>query len=139
MYLLGFSISLILLKKKNSAQDPFDFDALEKMDPDPGHFFKIYWTFLTNNNFQFFVLFSFAYFYPITWWTIQKWGNFYNLSFFKKSDLSLRVKKFFFVVIGWYFSTWIRIRGSAYFCGSGFRTRKSCDDRLLQYSAIGQV
>ena len=30
------------VKKKNSAQDPFDFDALEKMDPDPGHFFKIY-------------------------------------------------------------------------------------------------
>ena len=36
---------------KSSAQDPFNFDAdpdqdpglvLEKKDPDPGHFFKIY-------------------------------------------------------------------------------------------------
>ena len=31
----------------------------KKMDPDPGHFFKI---FLRKNNFQFF----FAYFYPKT-------------------------------------------------------------------------
>ena len=29
----------------------------EKMDPDPGHFFKIYWIFLTKNNFQFFFIF----------------------------------------------------------------------------------
>ena len=37
-----FNIFDPVKKKKNSAQDPFDFDALEKMDPDPGHFFKIY-------------------------------------------------------------------------------------------------
>ena len=28
-----------------------------KMYPDPGHFFKIYWIFLTKNNFQLLVLF----------------------------------------------------------------------------------
>ena len=54
-----------------------------KMYPDPGHFFKIYWIFLTKNNFQLLVLFFFAYFYPKTWWTIQKWGNFYYLFFSK--------------------------------------------------------
>ena len=51
----------------------------------------------------------FTYFYPKTQWTIQKWGNFYNLSFFKSSDLSLGLKKFFFAVFGWYFTPWIRI------------------------------
>ena len=75
------------------------------MDPDPGHFLKIYW-------------FFFAYFYPKTWWTIYKWGNFYNLYFFSKVQIwVLWVKKFFFAVFGWYFTPWIRIRGSAY-CGS---------------------
>ena len=62
----------------------------KKMDPDPnpdpGHFFKIYWLF----SFIFF-----AYFYPKTWWTIPKWGNLYNLSFSKNSDLGYR-KKFLF-------------------------------------------
>ena len=27
----------------------------KKMDPDPGHFFKIYWIFLTKKNFQIFI------------------------------------------------------------------------------------
>jgi len=38
---------------------------------------------------------------------IQKWGNSYNLSFFKSLDLSFRSKKF--AVFGWYFTPWIRI------------------------------
>ena len=46
-----------------------------------------------KNNFQIFSFIFFAYFYPKTW-TIQKWGNSYNLSFFKKSDLGFGV--FFF-------------------------------------------
>ena len=54
------------------------------LDPDPGHVFKIYWIFFTKNNFQNFCFIFFAYFYPKTWWTIQKWGNFYNLLFFQK-------------------------------------------------------
>ena len=48
-----------------------------------------------KNNFQIFSFIFFAYFYPKTW-TIQKWGNSYNLSFFKKSDLGFGV--FFFAV-----------------------------------------
>ena len=98
--------------------------GLKKMDPDPdpGHFFKIYWIFLTKNYFRFFFL---AYFYPKTWWTVQKWGHFYNLSFFSKVQIwVLGVQKFFFAVFGWYFTPWIRIRGSAYFCGSGSGSRK---------------
>ena len=31
-----------------------------------------------------------------TWWTIQKWGNFYNIFFFKSSDLGFWCKKDFF-------------------------------------------
>ena len=50
-------------------------------DPDPGYFFKIYWIFLTQQNFQTCCLIFFAYFYAKTWWTIQISGNFYNLSF----------------------------------------------------------
>ena len=33
---------------------------------------------------------------------------------------------FFVAVFGWYFDPWIRIRGSAYLCGSGSRKPKSC-------------
>ena len=54
----------------------------KKTDPDPGHLFKIYWIFLTKQNFQICCLTFFAYFYAKTWWTIQKSGNFYNLSFY---------------------------------------------------------
>jgi len=100
----------------------------KKMDPDPGHFFKIWWIFITKNNFQMFCFIFFACFYPKTWWTIQKWGNFYNFSFLKIQIWGLGVKKFFFAVFGWYFTPWIRIRGSAYYCGSrsGSKTPKSC-------------
>ena len=52
----------------------------------------LYWLFLTKNNFQIFCFIFFAYFYPKTWWTIQKWRNFYNLSFFTSSDLGFRSK-----------------------------------------------
>ena len=34
-----------------------------------------------------FLNYFFANFYAKTWWTIQKLGNFYNLSFFNSSDL----------------------------------------------------
>ena len=91
-------------------------------NPDLGHFFKIYWIFLTKNNYK--ILFFLAYFYPKTLWTIQKWWNFCNLSIFKSSDLSSGFKKFF-EVFGWQFTPWIRIRGSAYFSGSGSKKPKS--------------
>ena len=61
-------------------------------DPDPGHFFR-FTDFFIKIIFKFKVFF--AYFYPETWWTIQKWGNFYNLSFFNSSDSGFRSKKFF--------------------------------------------
>ena len=61
--------------------DP-DPDPNPDPNPDPGYFFKIYWIFLTKQNFQIFCLTFFAYFYAKTWWTIQQTGNFYNLSFF---------------------------------------------------------
>ena len=83
--------------------------------------------FLSKNNFQIYFLFFFAYFYPKTRWTIQKWGSFYNLFFSKVNILVLEVKKIFAVFV-WYFTPWIQIRGSAYFCGSGSRKPKSCTD-----------
>ena len=64
-------------------------------DPDPGYFFKIYWIFLTKQNFEIFCLIFFAYFYVKTWWTIQKSGNFYNLTFFNSSDLGFESKIIF--------------------------------------------
>ena len=65
----------------------------KKMDPDPYNFFQIYWIFLTKNC-QNLCLF-FAYFYAKPWRTIQKSGNFKNLSFFNSSDLGLESKNFF--------------------------------------------
>ena len=73
-----------------------------------------------------FGLIFFAYFYPKTWWSIQKWGIFIISLFFKSSDLVFWSKKDFFAVFGWYFTPWIRITGSAYFCRSGSRKPKSC-------------
>ena len=100
----------------------------KKMHPDldPGYFFKIYWFFLTKQNFKICCLIFFAYFFAYTLWTIQKSGNFLNLSFFNSSDLGFGSTNFFFAVFGWYFAPWIRIPGSAYFCGSGSRKLKSC-------------
>ena len=69
------------------------FFVWKKMD----HFFKIYWNFLTKQNFQIFGFIFFAYFYPKTWWSNQKWGNFYNLLFIKSSDLGFWSKKDFFL------------------------------------------
>ena len=59
---------------------------------------------------EFLVLFFFAYFYPKTWWTIQKWGNFYNLSFFKNSDLCFRSKIVVFQFLVGILSLWIWIQ-----------------------------
>ena len=83
-------IHLILMRIRIRILDPH----WKKTDPDPGHYFKIYWIFLTKIIFKFFKYF-FAYFYPKTLWTIQKWGNFY-LSFFKSSDFGSKSKKVFF-------------------------------------------
>ena len=55
------------------------------MNPDLGYFFKIYWFYFTKQNF----LLIFSLIFMLTWWTIQKSGNFYNLSFF-----NLRVRFF---------------------------------------------
>ena len=42
------------------------------------------------------MLHFFCLFYPKTWWTIHKWGNFYNL-FFKRLDLGFRIKTVYFL------------------------------------------
>ena len=93
-------IQLILMRIRIQILDPhwkkMDLDP----DPDPGYFFKIYWIFLTKQNFQIFCLIFFAYFYAKTWWTIQKSGNFYNLSFFNSSDLGFESKIFFCSLVG---------------------------------------
>jgi len=67
----------------------------KKMDPDPGHFFKIYLIFLTKNNFQIFCFIFFANFYPKTHEPFRNEEFFYNLSFFKSSDFAFRSKNFF--------------------------------------------
>ena len=41
--------------------DPDPGSALEKMDPDPGQFFKICWIFLIKNIFQIFCFIFFAF------------------------------------------------------------------------------
>ena len=67
-------------------------------DPDPDYFFKIYWIFLTKQNFQICFLICFAYFYDIILiildWIIQKSGKFYNLSFFNSTDFGFKSKLF---------------------------------------------
>ena len=68
-------------------------------DPDPGHLFKIYWIFWTKQNFQICCLTFFVYFYAKTWWTIQKSGNFYNLSFSIVHIWVLRVNIFLQVLV----------------------------------------
>ena len=95
-------IHLILTRIRIRILDPH----WKEMDPDPDNFFKIYWIFFTKHNIQiFFKNYFFAYFYLKTCWTIQKWGNFYNLFFQKFRG----VKFFFFAVYGWYFTPCIRI------------------------------
>ena len=42
----------------------------------------------------------------------------FNNIFFNSSDLNFGIKKFFLQFLIWYFSPWIQIRGSVYFCGS---------------------
>ena len=108
-----------------SAKDPFNFDA--DPDPDSGSALEKNGSRLFHRNFKFFVLF-FSLIFMLTWWGMQKSGNFYNLSFFSSSDLGFESKFFLLQCFGWYFAPWIRIRGSAYYCGSvsGSRKLKSC-------------
>ena len=48
-----------------------------------------------KNYFQIICFIFFVYFYPETWWTIQKWGNFIISLFFKSLDFGFRSKKVF--------------------------------------------
>ena len=73
-------------------QDPGS--PLEKIDPNPGHSFKIYWIFFNKAEFWHFLSYFFAYFYAETWWTIQKVGNFYNLTYSVQIWV-LRLNQFF--------------------------------------------
>ena len=57
-------------------------------DPDPGYFHKIYWIFFFNKaECSIFLSYFFRIFFLLKLNTIQKSGNFYNLSFFNSSDL----------------------------------------------------
>ena len=79
-------------------------------DPDPGHFFTDLLNYFNKKYFSHFLFYFFAYFYSKTWRTIPKWGNFYNLSFLKSSNLAFRSKKVLFVIFDWYLIPWIRIQ-----------------------------
>jgi len=65
-----------------------------KMDLDPGNFFRIYWIFLT----KIISIFCFIFFVFLSQNLINnsEMRNFYNLSFFKSSELGFRSKKVFF-------------------------------------------
>jgi len=89
----------------NSDPDPDSGSALEKNGSGSRSF--LYW-FAEFSNFLFY-FFSHI-FYPKTWWTIQKWGNFIISLFSKVQILVLGVKQFFFAIFGWDFTPWIRIR-----------------------------
>ena len=73
-------INLILMQIRIQILDPY----WKEMDPDPGQDFL---------NF-----FNQKIFYSKTWWTIQKWGNFYNLSFSKILIWGFGLKKIFFCI-----------------------------------------
>ena len=72
----------------------------KKMDPDLGNFFKIYWVFLTENNFQIFLSFFSLIFILKLDKPFRNEEIFYNLSFFKSSNLGFRIKKVFFCSLG---------------------------------------
>jgi len=92
-------IHLILMRIRIQILDPH----WKKMDP--GLFIKIYWIFLTKNNFQ-----IFAYFYPKAWWTIQKWGNFYNF-FFSKVIPITSGNVYIYIIQTFYISYFIHYTG----------------------------
>ncbi len=50
----------------------------------------------------------------------------FTISLFLKVQIWVLGVKVFFSVLGWYFTPWFRIRGSAYFCGYGSSKPKSC-------------
>jgi len=70
------------------------------MDPDPGHFFKIYLIFLTKNNFQIFFLFSFLIFILKLDEPFRNEEIFIIPLFSKVQILVLGMKKFIFAVFG---------------------------------------
>ena len=66
------------------------------MDPDPSHFFKIYWIVFTKNNFQIFVLFFSLIFILILDEPFRNEEIFIISLFLRSSDLGCRCKKVFF-------------------------------------------
>ena len=71
----------------------------KKIDPYPGNenFFKIYWIFLTKQNyFEFFS--SFRLLFAKTWWIFKRTGNFYNLAFSTVEIWVRQLKNLLFLV-----------------------------------------
>ena len=72
--------------------------------------YEILFFFFNKTKIPNYFSYVFSLFLCKTCWTIQKSGNFNNLSFFKSLDLGFESKTVFFAVFGWYFAPWIRIR-----------------------------
>ena len=82
------------------------------MDPDPGHEHLLN----RRKNFRlFFFLFSVIFMLKL-YEPFREW-HFWQSFFFNR--FGFWAEKIFAPVFGWYFAPWIRIRGSAYFSGSG--------------------
>ena len=76
----------------------------KKMGPDPGHFFKIHWIFLTKDNFQIFVL-LFSLIFILKLDEPFKNEEIFIFSLFSKNQISgLGEKLILFAVFGWYFT-----------------------------------
>jgi len=95
--------------------------------PDYEHFLKIYWFFKAEDRQIIFLLFSLKLDKPFRDQKILIISIVFN-----SSELGVESKKVFFVFVDIFcFVTWIRIRGSAYLCGSGSRKPNSCESNNL--------
>ena len=81
---------------------------------------------LTINNFQ--ICLFFCLFLSLNLMNQSELKKFLWSLFFQKFSLGVK-KKIFSSVFDWYFTPWIRIRGSSYFFGSGSRKSKSADPK----------
>ena len=96
----------------------------KKMDPDPGYFHKIYRNFCKKAEFSKFVLF-FLFICLLKLDKPFRNQEIFIISLFNRSDLGLESKHFFLQFLVDILPSWIQIRGSSFFCGSGSRKPKS--------------
>ena len=91
-------IHLILLRTLIRILDPH----WKKMDPDPGHFFKIYRIFLTKNNFQLFCFIFFSLHFILKLDGPFRNEELFIISLFSKKCIWGLGVKVFFAVLGCY-------------------------------------